>query len=272
MNKSIAVITLHGMGEEKSDYFEGLKKKLAYKLKRDWEKVAFIPIQYQPILQKNQERVWQRMNKYPLDGAMLRRFLLFGFSDAGSLEYSARSRTSDQYIQVQLEIIGALDDAYSQLGDCHKPVVIIAQSLGCQVMSNYIWDFQHGKGVFNGFEPDASEDMRRMRRLESCVYFLTTGCNIPMFVGGLDPIRPIQKPCNEFIWENYFDKDDVLGWPLSPLSDEYDALVKDYSINSGSVFTSWTPLSHGQYWTDKNVIKPLVKRIKTYLETASSRQ
>lgn len=265
MNQSIAVMTLHGMGEEQPDYFEGLKKKLARRLKDDWSKVAFIPVQYQSILQQNQIRIWERMNRYPLDGAMLRRFLLFGFADAGSLEYSARSSVSDQYVQVQLEIIRALDQAYWQLGDCDKPVIIIAQSLGRQVMSNYIWDLQHGKGVFNGLEPDASPEVKRMRRLRSCVYFMTTGCNIPMFVGGLDPIVPIQRPNDDFIWENYFDKDDVLGWPLSPLSDEYAQLVSDHSINAGGVFASWTPWSHRQYWTDQNVIKPLVNKIKTYL-------
>jgi len=95
MEKNIALITLHGMGDYKPNYFDKLHDKLSSKLGLDWSKVSF-----QPILQNNQNNIWQRMNKFPLDGGILRQFLLYGFSDAGSLEYSARSNISDQYIQV----------------------------------------------------------------------------------------------------------------------------------------------------------------------------
>ncbi|GAL16045.1 hypothetical protein JCM19233_7067 [Vibrio astriarenae] len=57
----------------------------------------------------------------------------------------------------------------------------------------------------------------------------------------------------------------VLGWPLSPLSDEYENLVDDYPINAGGIFSSWTPWSHGKYWTDKNVTKPLIRRVRDRL-------
>jgi hypothetical protein len=265
MEKEIAIITLHGMGDYKPNYYEDLKNKLVKKLDTDWQKVAFEPIQYQPILQNNQNKIWQRMNRYPLDGSILRRFLLYGFSDAGSLEYSARSNVSDQYIKVQKEIMQALDKAYVELENSDKPVIIIAHSLGCQVISNYIWDAKHGTGIFDGIEPETPEALKRFRRLESCVHLLTTGCNIPMFVGGLDPIEAIQKPNNNFTWSNYFDRDDVLGWPLSPLSDSYEALVQDHEINAGGIFSSWNPLSHGKYWTDKDILKPLIEKIRSHL-------
>ncbi len=265
MDKEIAVITLHGMGDYKPNYFAGLRGKLINQLKDDWAKVAFVPIQYQPILQQNQNELWQRMEQYHLGGTLFRRFLLFGLSDAGSLEHSSRTSINDQYVRVQLEIVRALDEAHAKLGNSNKPVVLVAQSLGCQVISNYIWDAQNNQGVFDDLEPDAPQDVKMFRRLDSCKYLLTTGCNIPLFVGGLDPIKPIHKLSDEFVWDNYFDKDDVLGWPLSPLSDEYGELVDDHAINAGGIFTSWTPLSHGQYWTDENVIQPLIRRIKAYI-------
>ncbi len=265
MEKEIAIITLHGMGDYKPNYYEKLESELAKRLDNDWAKIAFEPVQYQPILQNHQNKIWQRMNHYPLDGSILRRFLLFGFADAGSLEYSARSSVSDQYIRVQKTIIQAIDKAYIELEDHNKPVIIIAQSLGCQVISNYIWDAKHNSGIFNGLEPDGSDQLKEFRRLKSCVHLLTTGCNIPMFVAGLDPIEAIQKPSDNFTWHNYFDRDDVLGWPLSPLSDSYDDLVTDHEINAGGIFSSWTPWSHGKYWTDKDILKPLTKKIRNYL-------
>mgnify|MGYP002621560432 CR=1 FL=1 len=265
MEKEVALITLHGMGEYKPNYYDKLHEKLSKSMGEDWARVSFAAVQYQPILQNHQNDIWQRMNKYPLDGSILRRFLLFGFSDAGSLEHSARSSVSDQYIKVQREIIRALDEVYVDLQDHNKPVIVIAQSLGCQVISNYLWDAAHGLVVFRGMEPDAQKHQKIFRRLKSCSNLITTGCNIPMFVGGLDPIQAIPKPNDSFKWDNYFDRDDVLGWPLSPLSESYDQLVTDHEINAGGIFSSWNPWSHGKYWTDKQIIKPLIRKLRQYL-------
>jgi len=265
MAKEIAIITLHGMGNYKPDYYEGLQKKLRKKLGDSWNKVAFEPVQYQPILQINQNSIWQRMNRFPLDGKSLRRFLLFGLSDAGSLEYSARHNEAKQYIKVQKEIIRVLDQALIQLESHEKPLIIIAQSLGCQVISNYIWDSKNDLGVFKDQEPDGTEQEKKFRRLTSCIHLFTTGCNIPLFVAGLNPIQAIEKPSDDFTWDNFFDKDDVLGWPLSTLSDSYETLVTDHEINAGGFFSSWNIWSHNKYWTDKQVYRPLLSRINSII-------
>ena len=268
MEKEVAIITLHGMGEYDPNYYVELRNSLLEGLGTQWAKVAFEAVQYQPILQNNQSDIWQRMNKFPLDGAILRRFLLFGFADAGSLEYSARSEINTQYLEVQQQISRALDKAYTALEQQAKPVIIIAQSLGGQVISNYLWDAQLQRGIFapeHTRNDTASEAQQAFRRLESCTHLLTTGCNIPLFVGGLNPIVAINKPQPEFTWHNYFDKDDVLGWPLSPLSDSYNNLVEDFEINAGGIFTSWTPFSHTRYWQDNQVLEPLITRIRALL-------
>ena len=166
MEKEVALITLHGMGDYKPNYYDSLHEKLSKSLGNEWAKVSFEAVQYQPILQNHQNDIWQRMNRYPLDGSILRRFLLFGFSDAGSLEYSARSSVSDQYIKVQLEIMKALDKAYVDLQDHNKPVIILAQSLGCQVISNYLWDAAHGLGVFKNMEPGAPGKSENLQTIE----------------------------------------------------------------------------------------------------------
>lgn len=43
MGKEIAIITLHGMGDYKPNYYEELKSKLVKALDTDWQKVAFEP-------------------------------------------------------------------------------------------------------------------------------------------------------------------------------------------------------------------------------------
>ena len=68
-------------------------------------------------------------------------------------------------------------------------------------------------------------------------------------------------------WLNFYDPDDILGYPLKPLSPEYDDAVNaDLPINVGAVFSSWNPLSHNKYWTDNRFTKPVSKMIHELMQ------
>ncbi len=96
------------------------------------------------------------------------------------------------------------------------------------------------------------------------------GCNIPIFVGGF-PKAKIKAVATgskgyAFRWGHYYDPDDVLGWPLKTLSPSYrKAVSRDHAINVGSFLTSWNPLSHLGYWTDSDIIRPVVRDIRSLL-------
>jgi hypothetical protein len=103
--------------------------------------------------------------------------------------------------------------------------------------------------------------MRTVQRLN------TTGCNIPIFVAGHKNIQAISPPSQDFKWHNFFDEDDVLGWPLRPLSPSYEQLVDDIAVNAGgglvgTLVKSWNPFSHNQYWTDSEVTSHLATAVK----------
>lgn len=68
-------------------------------------------------------------------------------------------------------------------------------------------------------------------------------------------------------WLNFYDPDDVLGYPLKPINAAYDNVVTDdITINVGSWFsTSWNPLSHSAYWTDNSFTKPVAKYVCSFL-------
>lgn len=277
MAKSLAVIVIHGMGDTRADYDRKLKKTLRNRLgEPEWRKVVWRRVFYQPVLQANQVRLFgesQRMGK--IDWLKLRRFVLYGFSDAASMQMRPYEMDS-AYQQVQERIVAALADARDVLGDPQKPVVLVSHSLGCQVISNFIWDAQQERvdaGVFrsdlaNPIGKDTAED--RFLRLQSLRFLITTGCNIPIFVAGIprERIRPVLVDANgwSFRWENYYDPDDVLGWPLHPLSARYKkAVAVDKAINVGSPITNWTPLSHGRYWGDRDFLRPLERAVRSLL-------
>jgi hypothetical protein len=256
------------MGETPEGYETGFFQRIQSKLSQeDWQNIHKGAVYYQDILQPNQEDYYKR-SKSQLDWKKLRKFMLYGFSDASSLE-TRKDGTDSPYYLAQLNIRGTLREAYKSVGKKGK-VLIIAQSLGGQVMSNYLWDAQrhkvkgdhpaHGVWAKKHFDPTLPEDEDAFLRGSNIHYLVTTGCNIPLFVAGWDrsKIFAIKKPNRNFHWKNYFDEDDVLGWPLQTLSTSYNKLVEDHTVDSGGIFNSWTPFSHVNYWTDNSVLNEVV--------------
>ena len=274
MAKKIAFLTLHGMGETEDTYHEDLLDDLIPLVgPTAWNNdIHFGSIYYQKILQDPQNEYYTRI-KDKIDSKKLRKFLLFGFSDAGGLEYS-RTLKNSAYEKTQKLIFDALGEAFEAVGSPQAPVVFIAQSLGGQVLSNYIWDAnrQHKPkfGIWQHDHTDIEADDLEFRRLGTLRVIITTGCNIPIFVGGLPRAqrKPIKRPNDDFVWENYYDEDDALGWPLQALSNGYNALVRDIEVNAGGFFSSGSPLSHTKYWTDADVQEPLAEHLKSLLAHA----
>ncbi|MHA1537749.1 MAG: hypothetical protein ACTSUD_09345 [Alphaproteobacteria bacterium] len=271
MAKKIAFLTLHGMGDTPDNYHQDLLDDMKSRIgAATWDNdIHFGSVYFQKILQDPQNEYFLRI-KDTIDSKKLRRWLLNGFSDAGGLEYS-RTLENSAYEKVQKTIFDALGKAFTAVGSAQAPVVFIAQSLGCQVLSNYIWDAMREErptyGIWQHDHDDLEDDDIKFRQLRTLRIFVTTGCNIPIFIGGLPRVQrtPIKRPHPDFIWENYYDQDDALGWPLQPLSNGYDDLVKDIEVNVGGFLSSWNPLSHTKYWTDKDVQKPLAKHLRSLL-------
>ena len=271
MSKELGIVVIHGMGETKENYYFGLQENIGKFLGQDiWDKIHFEPIFYQDLMQTNEYRVWANMvNQEVLDWKGLRQFMLFAFADAATLEHKPE-RQGSVYHEVQKRIVEALKITRTALGNQDKDIILVAQSLGGQIISNYIWDFDKNQNIFNPNDPDFYQldpAEEKFVKLESLRYFFTTGCNIPLFVAGFNPIVAIKKPNDNFKWFNYFDKDDVLGWPLKPLSDSYKRVVdEDIEINTGNLFIKgWNPWSHTGYWTDRDFVKPLCDKIQLLL-------
>ena len=263
--KDIALITLHGMGDEDDHYHVPFQQGLASRLGEAWEKVAFHSVNYAQVLQKPQNALWQKMLDEPANDMSfktLRQFFLHSFGDAGSLEYSAR-HNEEKYLASQREIQRTLAAAYEELGgDPTKPIIVVAHSLGCQVICNYLWDSQHDRHIFS--EQDRA-GVQQFMRLDSLCQLITIGCNIPLFISGIERRECFAPPNDVFQWDNYYDPDDVLGWPLAQLGESY-GIVNDKPLDVGPMLTGWTPLSHTQYWADEGLIKQVAEGLHQQLQ------
>jgi hypothetical protein len=277
MAATLALLIVHGMGDTAPDFHEELVVPLRTRLQDAWDRVAWRPVYYGPVLQRNERAIFDRMRPL-LRWEGLRELMLFGFSDAASLEHKKELALSP-YWQTQRLILLQLDELFEEVAG-PAPLAIVAHSLGCQVMSNYIWDAQQPRayaGIWSapledGVPADSPRD--RFRRMRSLRLLMTTGCNIPVFVAGHSAIEPIDrsKLAAGFRWINQFDPDDVLGWPLAQLSAPYAALVEDRAVNaSGNTLLahvkSLTPYSHMQYWSTEKVLDRIADEIKEMLES-----
>lgn len=275
MSKKATLLTVHGMGETTRNYSDGLKDLLHKRLGQKYHNLYIGSVYYQEILQPNEERVWNSLYDQ-IRWRELRKFLLYGFADAAGLESNKTINESD-YWQVQVIIAREMLAARNAMGG-DGPVIILAQSLGCQVISCFFWDADGQNkrpAPTGGFWHDSTASAKAIQdapltndeiaflRGSTFSHFITTGCNIPIFVAAhaKNQILPTD-PSPQLKWDNYYDKDDVLGWPLQGLSDDYADAVRDHPVNvAGSVIDlllhSWNPLSHTQYWADDDVLDAL---------------
>ena len=294
--KQVAVITIHGMGREDRNYHKGFEEKLRTKLGERWEQVAFGHIYYQDRLEPNEKFVYERMKKARTRfhsfvlWRWLREFLIFFFADPGSLETN-KSEEMSAYYQTQAKIVQVLRRIYKKAGQNKTiKVIVVAHSLGCQVISSYIWDAQYSGvtpnldaarktrvGVWSekGSLDTIPEDEAEFLTLKSLHRLYTCGCNIPLFTAGHDYVVPFKKPNAAFRWLNFYSRNDVLGWPMQPLQGRrgakdptykehptYARLVEDQEIRVGNWLQFWNPFAHVGYLTDDNFVDPIAKEIE----------
>ncbi|MFC0250655.1 hypothetical protein [Massilia consociata] len=263
-------------------YADGLMERLRGRLGALAGRVVMRSVYYQKILQDNQAIVWDRTQKgSQVRYADLRKFVLYGFGDAAGLE-NRKEIPGSVYELAQGEIAKTLLSAHAVRPA--MPVVFVAQSLGCQVLSSYIYDAQKARaglpvsaGIWRNIDAWAMMSLGRALTASektflgagTCAGLVTTGCNIPVFVAAHKEMHiiPIAPPTTLFKWVNFYDPDDVLGWPLQPLSEGYRKLVEDRAINAGGgvanlLLRSWNPFAHNSYWDDDKVVDAIAAMLR----------
>jgi hypothetical protein len=281
----IGALIIHGMGSQKPGYSRGLVERVSRLLGPRAARVSWEEIYWAPALAAREAELWQWMGRarapdgspLPLDGRGMREFIVHNFGDA--LAYH-RDPDADIYADVHRIIHAGLRALKDRLGDPDAPIVVLAHSLGAHMISNYIWDRQRDAGA-----PDDP-----FEGIGSLAGFITFGANVPLFSLSYALAKPVLLPgaslthpgIREAVrWLNFYDRDDVLGWPIKPLylknewalSDAQKhtlSLIEDREINVGTIATSWNPASHGRYWTDDDFTAPVAAYLATLVAAADT--
>jgi alpha-beta hydrolase superfamily lysophospholipase len=174
----------------------------------------------------------------------------------------------DHYQAIHQRVYERLAELSSRAGPV-TPLVVAAHSLGSVIFSDHVWDEQRRRGPGR----DA------FTRCETLAGLITFGSNIPLFTLGLEQVKPIAFPPSGSAlsapvrdaarWMNYFDRDDVLGYPLREISPAYAETVhEDVSIGVGSLLAGWTPVSHTAYWKDAGFVDRVAGQVAAVAKAA----
>ena len=268
MDKQLGLLLIRGSGESGFQRQKGFMEKLAKNLaKRD---IDINLIQHEYVdwyapLQDEQKGILKRMEEkgIKLKSRLTRNLIITNIGDL--INYGGKPNLpSNTYEETHKLVHQSMLSLKNKLLD-NAPLIILASSMGTEIINNYIWDRQQAVGA----DPFGNSPFERF---ETLVGLFTFGSNLPIFASShdIDALIPIAFPPPKLaaewipkaVWENYYDKNDSMGYPIKAINSNYsNANVIDIQINTGSVLTSWNLLSHFGYWKSKK----LVKRIADYI-------
>jgi hypothetical protein len=271
MTKKLGVLIIHGMGSQTEGFEKGLKTELLDRVEGDPDDIAWEAVYWQDITEPLQLAYLERANRdADLDWHNTRTFVATALGDASAYQFTG---TGGTYDRIHDRIRAKMRDLHvTELQSAEVPLVVLAHSLGGHMMSNYIWDMQ--PNLDGEVKAEWSKDLSPFERAETLAGFVTFGCNIPLFSFAYDEPTPISFPGSALsnedraraAWLNFYDRDDVLGWPLKPLSAGYaDVVTDDIEISVGNWVTGATPLAHVGYWTDNSFTEPVAAFLSEFL-------
>jgi hypothetical protein len=77
---------------------------------------------------------------------------------------------------------------------------------------------------------------------------------MPLFVSGLQKIEAFEKPNEEFNWVNFYERRDPFGWPLKPLSRDFENSYDNVVTGDVAVRTGAGVQGHLNYWKQRHMI------------------
>ncbi|MFC3883526.1 chemotaxis protein [Bacillus songklensis] len=274
--KQVAVAIIHGMGIQKEDYAEDMEvllqqaflEKAKPFVSGPFSPIVIESVYWAEIFGDREEELFQSLvinNHLRYKG--LRRFVIQYLADV--IAYQPVETAKHNYHRVHQKLADVLRVLAGKAGH-HAPLCVISHSLGSVIASNYFYDLQINQG--NAQLPVS--ELSPLEKGDSLALFYTLGTTLPLWSLRYDNFdRPIQIPSHklhqyypnlEGEWINFYDKDDILSYPLKQVSPEYNRAVnEDREINAGDIWKSWNPLSHSAYLTDKDVIEPIVNGLFT---------
>ncbi|GGK07889.1 hypothetical protein GCM10007063_32980 [Lentibacillus kapialis] len=268
MAQKIAVAIIHGAGSPKEDFAHSIIKRIKQRFgkKLNKEDLVFEPVFWSSVFENEERKLWERVQQQTeLDYHWLRRFVVEFLADA--VAYQPSSEANPNYDKVHSLLAQCLSRLQAKAGSS-APLCVISHSLGSVVASNYFHDLQTRHDNI-GQLTERYAGHTPLEKGETLALFYSMGSPLALWSLRFNDFGvPINVPSSaiqnyypnfEGEWLNFYDKDDILAYPLKGLNRHYQkAVTGDVEVNAGGMLTSWNPFSHVKYDTDRTVIGYLV--------------
>lgn len=307
MPRHVGIVFVHGILGNEFDFAAKMENRLRRRLPRELQDfVHFRSVFWAGTVREHQRDYFGRASN---TGFMwhkrLRRYVIEGLGDAAAYQ-KTKHRKNSVYYEVQ-KLIAEKIKSFEARGRETMPLIFVGHSLGCHVISSYLWDInkltqRSEADMANQDDPDEQamwrelRDANPMRRMKTLAGIVTLGSNMPMFTFtfGPDAVYPVTSPVQlddgevgkaafpgaelpealkeKARWLNYYSKTDLLGFPLKALNEEYrnSEKIHDICVPSESPWFIpyfWCLLAHTRYWTNGDVLKGTSQLITDMIET-----
>ncbi|TFE23191.1 hypothetical protein [Cohnella luojiensis] len=272
----IAVGFVHGNGQQHPDFYQGMVAALEGRLAEICPEVELVPegIYWADITDNLEKKLQDKLVPYNLRWDKMidaRGFMINFVGDA--IAYQPLPIKNDQaannYIYADIHERFALKlQSLARKAGPDAPLCLICHSLGTIITSNYLYDLQCGK-----ISPRIREiiDMNNtpLERGETLTHLYMMGSPIALWTLRYHDFgKPVTVPAPNLRgqeigeWVNFYDKDDVIAYPIKNLSEQYAEVVKDDIEVRNPGLLSGTPLgSHGGYYQSDEVIERIVQSL-----------
>jgi hypothetical protein len=272
MSKTLGVAVIHGMGSQGVQFAEGMMQEI-----NTWvdelrpggaDRIEWQPIHWADELETREIAYFRAATREnDLDWLKIRKFVVTSLGDAVAYRHLSE-RPDSMYKRIHAKVEENIEELRAGVQSSDVPLIVLAHSLGGVIMSDYIWDMKARR------ESGAVDGLDTFRQLGTLAGIVTFGCNLPLFAFGSEDPKAVDFPgfalspalSQKAKWYNYYDPDDILGYPLKQISDSYDAAVTaDKPIEVGGLLLGWNPAAHCRYWTDNDFTKPVAQFISEFV-------
>ena len=311
MPRDVVVAFVHGIYSENASYSNDMQDCLRRALPpRLRPHLKFAPVFWGEIVRPHSRNFLHQIESQSrLRPTLARRFIVEGLGDAAAYQKTHKRENSAYYL-IQQQITETLRrvDAHE---DPSRPLVFIAHSLGCHIVSSYAWDISRMRQMSEAELAEwddrhvtrfvrAMRTWPPMRRLETLAGIVTMGSNMPLFTFSFGPenVFPITRskdadkkpafpgsllPAHVAVgarWLNFYSRRDLLSYPLKPLNNAYrdEARIEDIRVQSEPWWSRvllpgalGAPHAHSGYWTNRIVIARTAALLAGVIEAEDGR-
>lgn len=283
-HKKIAVAIVHGVGNHNPNDPNAEKnpEKIARAIKAAFKAVVgtdeplvteIVYWDWESGLQPRENVMLEKMAGLHFTG--LRRLFFDVLGDA--VAYQPSENNHDVYDAIQTVMADTLHRLAQQTAR-DAPLCVIAHSLGTIIASNYFYDLQQKPSAHLSRKVrNAVGENVPLVRGDTLALLYTMGSPIAIWGLRFDNFgTPVTVPAPKLPifhrhmtgeWLNFYDKDDLIAYPLQNLNDDYANAVEDVDVNVGNILTSWNPASHLGYWTNEAIINRITDGLVRTYET-----